>query len=440
MRPGLSSSLIVALLLGHGAIAEDPPTPELDVESLPVALSDPTRQISGFSFLEGPVYDPVSQQLIFTDVTDSVIYRMQPNTDTWVVLEDMQGCNGLAIGPDGDLYVCRSEAGDVVKLDWDTKAMEVVVDTTPDGDEFNAPNDLIFDALGGLYFSDPNFKSARAEPWEQGVYYRAANGRVHKVLEDLPRPNGVTLSPDGDVLYVLPFGDSVLMAYPVMAPGVIGAGRRLAELPHAGDGMAVDTFGNIFVTQPNGNEVLAIDPSGRIVNRFKIGDRPSNCAFGGREDGTLFVTCRSSIWTIPMNVAGHRVTAPDWSIVPESHIHLLQYVSARIFLRTLSEAQLAEAQVELDDPSRSDWNYMPGDRTGLHIGGLDGNQKMALWQLISGGVSPDGFETLHQIRMIEDAVHEAGREDVGPDDYWITIYGDPAAGHPWNGVIPHAVQ
>ena len=343
----------------------------------------------------------------------------------------MEGCCGLAIGPEGDLYVCRQKSRDIIKLDWNTKAMDVVVSETPEGGEFNSPNDLIFDAVGGLYFTDPEYGRSNAEPWEQGVYYRSTAGTVRKINEDLRRPNGIALSPEQDTLYILPAGDTVLMAYPVMAPGQLGKGRRLAELPHYGDGMAIDTYGNIYVTQPDGKNVLAINPQGQIVNRFEVDDRPTNCAFGGRGDGTLFVTCRRTVWTIPLNIAGHRPAERSWPVIPNSHIHLLQYSAAQLFMQQLNDEQRAQVQVPLDDASRTDWNYMPGGRTGLKLSSLDGMQKMALWQFVRGGLSENGFRTLQQIRLIEDEAHEAGRGDVGSDDYWITIYGEPTNSQPW---------
>ena len=428
--------VLVGLVVPGAAFAEQnaPESPNeivLNVDALPIALSEPTRQIAGMNFIGGAAFHPEKNDLFFTDVVRNGIYRLDQNGQVWRIFEETEGSNGIAFGPDGNLYVTRSRSGDVSFIDMKTGEVTVFVDSPRNGDSLNAPNDLVFDKTGGLYFTDPIFMPSGADEWLQGVYYRGTNGVVHKIIEDLQQPSGVGLSPDESVLYVLPFGEPVLMSYPIIAPGHVGPGRRLCELPHNGDGMAIDTFGNIYATQPDSQEVLVISPVGQIINRFKINDRPTNCTFGGRGNGTLFVTGKISIWTIPLNVAGHLPTAPDWPVIPGEHVDRVQYSAAEIFLRQLSPEQRERAQLPLDDPSRMDWSYLPGQRIGVSMSEMDSNQKLAMWQLVAGGLSPDGLELIHQIRVIENDVNEAGREDVGADDYWIAVYGDPDNGLDW---------
>src|SRR5581483_2852716 len=93
-----------------------------------------------------------------------------------------------------------------------------------EGKRFNAPNDLVIDRTGGVYFTDPHFRAPM--PLPQGVtavYYIAPQTlKVTRLIEDLKAPNGVILSPDEKTLYVIPSQQEEMMAYPVEAPGKLG--------------------------------------------------------------------------------------------------------------------------------------------------------------------------------------------------------------------------
>jgi gluconolactonase len=180
---------------------------------------------------------------------------------------------------------------------------------------FNAPNDLVIDIAGGVYFTDPAFRAPM--PLPQGktcVYYLSQSGEVSRLIEDLPNPNGVILSPDENTLYVIPSGQAEMMAYPVESPGKPGQGRVFCKLEQAegqrnggGDGLTVDRRGNLYITSKLGVQVFT--PEGKLLGIIQTPEQPANVTFGGKDLKALYVTARTSVYKIPMYAEGHRFPA-----------------------------------------------------------------------------------------------------------------------------------
>ena len=103
-----------------------------------------------------------------------------------------------------------------------------------EGKRFNAPNDLVIDRDGGIYFTDPHFRAPM--PLPQGVrafYYRSPDGKVTRLAEIEAAPNGIILSPDEKTLYVIPSLQAEMLAYPVEGPGKLGQQRVFCTLQQA---------------------------------------------------------------------------------------------------------------------------------------------------------------------------------------------------------------
>jgi gluconolactonase len=182
---------------------------------------------------------------------------------------------------------------------------------TYEGKRFNAPNDLVVDRSGGVYFTDPHFRAP--EPLPQAVtavYYIAAGGKVSRLIDDLKAPNGVILSPDEKTLYVIPSMQEEMMAYPVEAPGKLGKGRVFCRTKQAegrqgtgGDGLTIDTKGNLYIATGLGLQVF--NPHGELLGIIALPEAPANVTFGGKDRKTLYVTARTSLYTAPMEAQGH---------------------------------------------------------------------------------------------------------------------------------------
>jgi gluconolactonase len=267
---------------------------------------------TGFKFTEGPIGDP-DGNVYFSDIPNEKIHKISADGKLGVFRDKSNSANGLMINAKGEIVACEM-TGAIVALSPDGKERRVITDKY-DGKRYNAPNDLVLDKAGGVYFTDPAFRAPT--PLPQGktcVYYVDAKGTVTRLIDDLPNPNGIRLSPDEHTLYVFPTGQKQMMSYPVEGPGKIGKGKVFCELKQlkdggnaGGDGGAVDTKGNVYIAANNGLQVF--DKDGKYLGTITFPEQPSNATFGGKDMKTLFVTARTSVYSCPMDVAGHRYPA-----------------------------------------------------------------------------------------------------------------------------------
>lgn len=262
----------------------------------------------GFQFTEGPTVDREGN-LYFSDVQGDKLYKIDAKGELSTLLDPSHHTNGLMVNSAGKVVACEMD-GRLVEVDPKTKEVKSLADGY-EGKRFNAPNDLVIDKTGGIYFTDPHFRAPM--PLPQGVrafYYRAADGKVTRLGVVESAPNGIILSPDEKTLYVIPSGQAEMLAYPVEAPGKIGAQRVFCSLKQAagkttggGDGLAIDVKGNLYITSALGVQVF--DPQGKLLGIIEFPEQPANCDFGGKDNKTLYATARTSVYAVPMEVAGH---------------------------------------------------------------------------------------------------------------------------------------
>ena len=271
----------------------------------------PVEKIAGdFQFTEGPAVDD-DGTLYFTDIPNERIHRWAQSDGLSTLLEPSGHANGLLWTAATGLIGCQMD-GRVVAIDVTDGSVKVLAEAF-EGVRFNAPNDLVVDSQGGIYFTDPLYLAP--EPLPQGkmsVYYITPAGKVSRVVDSLPAPNGIVLSPDESVLYVIPSQDPQVRTYEVKSPGVLGEERihcRL-QLPEGvtagqgGDGGTVDESGNLYVTTALGVQVIA--PDGDRLGTIEFPEHPANVTFGGSDFRTLIVTARTSVYRVPLQVRGHR--------------------------------------------------------------------------------------------------------------------------------------
>jgi gluconolactonase len=284
-----------------------------------------TEIATGLEFPEGPVWMP-DGTVLCVELKRRTVDRVHPDGRVEVVATPGGSPNGLAIGPDGAAYVCNSggwdfvdimgmtvtstlqpadySGGRVERVDLDTGEVHVLY-TECDGHPLRGPNDLVFDADGGMWFTDHGKIRAR-ERDEGGVYYATPDGAsIREVVHPVESPNGIGLSPDGDRLYVAETHTGRVYWWPVEGPGAVGrvspvghGGVLLAGLPGLQllDSLAVDGAGNVVVgTLVNGGlTVIAPDADGSGIAGVEHVPLPdllvTNVCFGGDDLRTAFVT------------------------------------------------------------------------------------------------------------------------------------------------------
>ncbi|ELX11307.1 gluconolactonase-like protein [Janthinobacterium sp. HH01] len=270
-----------------------------------IAAANPDRKEPGL--YEGPVW--IKDALYFSDFTfgpgfPSRIRKLDAAGRVSTVIED-SGSNGLAVDNDGNLLAATHKYKSVSRYTLDGKRSEVA--GKYQGNVFNSPNDMAMARDGTLYFSDPAFQRDAAPGGQDQtrVYRVAVDGGVTVVDDTLINPNGVSLSPKGDVLYVNGMvGDhGVLRAYAIVN-GKPQQGRDLVSPLGIPDGMAVDCHGNIYVTEHTDKRLRVFTPKGKQIATIKVDANVTNAAFGGVSGKTLYITGAGAVWKLDLDVTG----------------------------------------------------------------------------------------------------------------------------------------
>jgi len=176
------------------------------------------------------------------------------------------------------------------------------------GKPFDALNDLALDKRGGIYFTDT-----------QGIYYLPPGGTVNRIIDEVPRPNGVVLSPDEKTLYVHNKDGVYMLAFDVAADGKISNRRNFARYKsvrvpghkdpawdedNGADGMAVDSDGRVYAATNSGIEVFS--PKGELLGVLPVQwgaendniRHPQNLAFGGPDRKTLYIVGAGTVYKV----------------------------------------------------------------------------------------------------------------------------------------------
>jgi gluconolactonase len=260
---------------------------------------------NGFEFLEGPVGTP-DGGLYFTDLRSSKVYRLDPAGQISVVREQSGMANGLVATADGGLLAAEMTNQRISK--WSRDGTVTTISDSAGGRRYMAPNDLIADARGGIYVTDPgDFSRPGGTTY---VYYLAPGRNEPVVIEDrIARPNGIIFSPDGKTLLVSDSMGEAIFAYDVDPDGTVNGKRifaRLRDIPAGkasnADGMAVDRDGRLYVTTRTGVQVF--DARGDYLGTIEVPNPPANVAFSGPHKRTLYITARQGLYRLEMLAQG----------------------------------------------------------------------------------------------------------------------------------------
>ena len=289
-------------------------------------MSEPeiTEITSGLGFPEGPVWMPDGTVLV-VEMKHRRITRVHPDGRKETAAEPGGSPNGLAIGPDGALYVCNSggwdyfEVGDwtipmpelpahhsggrIERVDLDTGDVKVLYNEC-DGHPLIGPNDLVFDAHGGMWFTDHARRDGRIQH-VGAIYYAQPDGSsIREVVFPSESPNGIGLSPDGTRVYAAETHTGRVYAWNITAPGEvernpagIAAGQLICGLPglQLFDSLGVDSDGNVVVATLVTGALTVISPAGEVLDQIMLGDpMVTNVCFGGDDLGTAYATLSAS--------------------------------------------------------------------------------------------------------------------------------------------------
>jgi gluconolactonase len=261
--------------------------------------------------------------VILVEIERGTLTRVAPDGRTEVVAECGGGPNGAAVGPDGRVYVCNNggfawiddgpfrrpgdeladdyRGGSIQAVDLASGAVETLY-TECDGRALNGPNDIVFDAEGGFYFTD--LGKRRGGSLDQGAIYYATpdRRRIERLVFPILTPNGIGLSPDGKTLYAAETHGARLWRWDVLGPGRIGPSAHRfwpGELLYRFSGyerldsLAVDSEGSVVVATLGTGCITAVTPEGRVravLPAPEFDPMVTNVCFGGEGLRTFYVT------------------------------------------------------------------------------------------------------------------------------------------------------
>ena len=279
----------------------------------------------GFTFTEGPVWIKEGNGfLLFSDIPNNSIMKWAPDlgvqtfrkpsgyTGTAAPAGSFMGSNGLTLDQQGRLTICEHGDRRVTRLEKDGRL--TVLAEKYQGKRLNSPNDAVYKSDGSLYFTDPAYGPFNPRYKEldfQGIYRLSGAGDLQLLAQDLTHPNGLAFSPDETVLYVANSNPKkrFWMAYDVKPDGTLSSRRVFYDVSEESeegvpDGMKADTQGNLYCTGPGG--VWIFSPRGEHLGTIRPSERAANCHWGDHDAKTLYITARTGVYRIRLDVAGIR--------------------------------------------------------------------------------------------------------------------------------------
>ena len=300
-------------------------------------LVDGTNTKPGLTFSEGPKW--MNGKVYFSNMgfdqgwgahpDKSSIVELKPDGSYRNISQGKMQSNGLYPYKKGNLLVCDMIGHKVIEMTTEGKVVRLVADKY-NGKSIDGPNDIITDAKGGIYFTDPQFtmEAVKFQPG-RAVYYVSPDGKkVTRITEpnEFAMPNGILLSPDGKTLFINNCYDDEkwypvvstkknwIWAYDVKDDGTITNGRQFAKLflvnnvldrkgkSSSSDGMAIDKMGNIYVGTYYGVQIF--NAKGAFVGMINLPHFPVSLCFGDTDMKTLYIVSYQWIYKIRTNMEG----------------------------------------------------------------------------------------------------------------------------------------
>lgn len=283
---------------------------------IPTAHVD--KLFTGCRWAEGPAYFPASRSLIWSDIPNDRMLRLDECSVAVSTFRQPAGhSNGNTVDRSGRLVTCEHGGRRVSRTEFDG-----TVTTLADryrGGRLNSPNDAVVKSDGSIWFTDPtygidsDYEGHRGESEQAGNYvYRIdpATGAPEAVAKDFVQPNGIAFSPDERVLYIVdtgrshrPDGPAHIRSFAVDEAGKLRDRGVFADCT-AGffDGLRIDSDGRLWTSAGDG--VHCYDPDGTLIGKIRIPEVVANVCFGGAKRNYLYICGTTSLYGVRLPVNG----------------------------------------------------------------------------------------------------------------------------------------
>lgn len=263
---------------------------------------------SDMGFLEGPVWiNKDASFLVFSDIPNNELKKWTEKDGVSAFRKPSQNANGNTLDRQGRLLTCEHSGRRVSVLEKDGELRTVVEQFN--GGKFNSPNDVIVKSDGTVWFTDPDYGLGKNPKEQEGNFVYRFNPKdksIAPVAKDFDKPNGLCFSPDEKTICIADSGTPHhIRAFDVRKDGTVSNGRVFCTIDKGvPDGIRCDEKGRIFSSAGDGVQIFS--PSGELIGKILVPETPANLCFGGKDGKTLFITARTSLYSIRLLVKGAR--------------------------------------------------------------------------------------------------------------------------------------
>jgi gluconolactonase len=271
------------------------------------------KLVGNLKFIEGPCWtDADGGYLVFSDIPASEIKKWD-GKNLSVYREFTNNANGNTRDLQGRLITCEHSSRSVTRMD---KAGITVLVHKFEGKSFNSPNDVVVKSDGTIWFTDPSYGIKKEDQELDGHYvfcFEPQTKALAKIATGFDQPNGLCFSPDEKRIYIADSGAphhvkvfDVTPALPTkisLVPWELSNGSVFCVIDKGvPDGMRIDEKGNLWSSAGDGVQIFS--PQGNLIGRIAVPESPANLCFGGQDGKTLFMTARTSLYSIQTLVRG----------------------------------------------------------------------------------------------------------------------------------------
>jgi gluconolactonase len=240
-----------------------------------------------------------SRYLVFSDIPADELKRWDAKGSLSTFRKPSGNANGNTVDREGRLLSAEHGGRRISRAEKNGDLLTVV--DTFDGKKLNSPNDLVVKSDGTIWFTDPDYGLAGRQKEQEGNFvfrYDPQNKSVTPVVKDFDKPNGLCFSPDESKLYVADSGKPRhIRVFQVDRKGSASGGEVFATIDKGGpDGIRCDSEGRVWSSSGDGAQVFS--PDGKLLVRVLLPEAAANLTFGGRDGHTLFLTARTSLYSV----------------------------------------------------------------------------------------------------------------------------------------------
>lgn len=272
---------------------------------------------SGMIWAEGPVYFPLGDYLLWSDIPNNRVWQWMEGAGARLYMDKANNANGHTRDREGRLISCEHLTRRVTRTNHDG-SLSIIADSF-EGKRLNSPNDVVVKSDSSIWFTDPPYgilsdhEGKKAEQEQEGCFvFRCdpSDGALTIVADDFDKPNGLAFSPDEKILYVSDTGRSHdengphhIRAFDVIDGCRLANGRLFKEIEIGlSDGFRLDVEGNIWTSTGGGVQCFSSD--GVLLGEIIMDEVVSNLTFGGPDNNRLFITATTSLYSISVDVKG----------------------------------------------------------------------------------------------------------------------------------------